>query len=102
MAFHTLGCKLNFSETAEISRGFNRHGFKLVEKGICTGPITALVLLFQHAIVEAIPIGPIQYLFRVTLTWILHPLKYLDFLFGRTKWAEYLACNFFYLGRKPG
>ena len=81
---------------------FNRHGFKLVEKGICTGPITALVLLFQHAIVEAIPIGPIQYLFRVTLTWILHPLKYLDFLFGRTKWAEYLACNFFYLGRKPG
>jgi len=81
---------------------FNRHGFKLVEKGICTGPITALVLLFQHAIVEAIPIGPIQYLFRVTLTWILHPLKYLDFLFGQTKWGEYLACNFFYLGRKPG
>ena len=85
-----------------IEELFNRHGFKLVEKGICSGPITALVFLFQHAIVEAIPIGPIQYLFRVTLTWILHPLKYLDFLFGRTKWGEYLACNFFYLGRKPG
>ena len=31
VAFHTLGCKLNFSETAEISRGFNRHGFKKVD-----------------------------------------------------------------------
>ena len=31
MAFHTLGCKLNFSETAEISRSFNRHGFKKVD-----------------------------------------------------------------------
>jgi len=31
VAFHTLGCKLNFSETATISRDFMRHGFKKVE-----------------------------------------------------------------------
>jgi len=31
IAFHTLGCKLNFSETAEISREFHRHGFKKVD-----------------------------------------------------------------------
>ena len=81
---------------------FNRHGFVLVEKGICTGPITALVLLFQHIIIEAIPWGPPQYIIRLILTWILHPLKYLVFIFGQSKWGEYLACNFFYLGRKPG
>jgi len=81
---------------------FYRHGFVLEEKGICSGPITALVLLFQHSIVEAIPWGPPQYIIRVILTWILHPFKYLDFIVGQSKWGEYLACNFFYLGRKPG
>ena len=80
---------------------FKRHGFILEEKGICSGPITALVLLLQHAIIEAIPWGPPQYVVRLILTWILHPLKYIDFVFGQSKWGEYLACNFFYLGRKP-
>ena len=31
IAFHTLGCKLNFSETATISRDFLRHGFEKVD-----------------------------------------------------------------------
>ena len=30
VAFHTLGCKLNFSETSTISRDFLNHGFKKV------------------------------------------------------------------------
>ncbi len=30
IAFHTLGCKLNFSETSEISREFIKFGFKKV------------------------------------------------------------------------
>ena len=80
---------------------FNRHGFIIEKKGISSGPITALVLLFQFAIVGAIPWGPPQYIVRLILNWILHPLKYLDFIFGQSKWGEYLACNFFYLGRKP-
>ncbi|MDP6936534.1 MAG: class I SAM-dependent methyltransferase [Candidatus Marinimicrobia bacterium] len=79
---------------------FNRHGFKMEEKGICSGPITALILLFQHALIEALPLGPLQYITRFILTWILHPFKYLDFLIGQARWGEYLACNFFYLGRK--
>ncbi len=80
---------------------FNRHGFDMVKKGICSGPINALLLLVQHAVVEAIPIGPIQYIFRLILTWLLHPFKYLDYIFNRLKWGEYLACNFYYLGTKP-
>ena len=31
IAFHTLGCKLNFSETATISRGFSDHEFEKVD-----------------------------------------------------------------------
>ena len=31
VAFHTLGCKLNFSETATISRDFISHGFEKVD-----------------------------------------------------------------------
>ena len=30
VAFHTLGCKLNFSETATIVRDFLHHGFEKV------------------------------------------------------------------------
>jgi len=31
VAFHTLGCKLNFSETSTISREFINHGFEKVK-----------------------------------------------------------------------
>ena len=31
IAFHTVGCKLNFSETATISRDFLHHGFEKVD-----------------------------------------------------------------------
>lgn len=31
VAFYTLGCKLNFSETSEIARRFTEHGFKRVK-----------------------------------------------------------------------
>ncbi len=31
VAFHTLGCKLNFSETATISRDFIRHGYAITD-----------------------------------------------------------------------
>jgi len=30
VAFHTLGCKLNFSETSTISRKFKNDGFDVV------------------------------------------------------------------------
>lgn len=31
VAFHTLGCKLNFSETAEIAKGFSAHHYQRVD-----------------------------------------------------------------------
>ena len=31
VAFYTLGCKLNFSETSTITRDFQNEGFELVD-----------------------------------------------------------------------
>ena len=31
VAFHTLGCKLNFSETSGIRRSFENHGYTTVD-----------------------------------------------------------------------
>ena len=31
VALHTLGCKLNFSETSTIARGFSNKGFSIVK-----------------------------------------------------------------------
>ena len=31
VAFYTLGCKLNFSETSTIARGFDEEGFRRVD-----------------------------------------------------------------------
>ncbi len=31
VAFHTLGCKLNFSETSTIARGFQEDGYERVD-----------------------------------------------------------------------
>ena len=33
VAFHTLGCRLNFSETGSISKGFSDRGYDIVEFG---------------------------------------------------------------------
>ncbi len=33
VSFHTLGCKLNFSETSTIARDFEKHGFERVKFG---------------------------------------------------------------------
>ena len=36
VAFYTLGCKLNFSETSTIARSFKDEGFDRVDFNVCT------------------------------------------------------------------
>ena len=100
-AFHMAPHDYQRYTISGIESLFNRHGFVMENKGVCSGPINAFILLLQHSIIEIIPWGPPQYILRLILTWLLHPFKYLDFLFGQSRWSKYLACNFFYLGRKP-
>jgi threonylcarbamoyladenosine tRNA methylthiotransferase MtaB len=35
VAFHTLGCRLNFSETGSIAQGFEKRGYRVVDFGEC-------------------------------------------------------------------
>ena len=36
VAFYTLGCKLNFSETSTIGRSMEEHGFRVVDFDTCS------------------------------------------------------------------
>lgn len=79
---------------------FERHGFTLVEKGICSGPFTAWALFTRDFFVVIMPIGILKKMARIFFSWTLHPVKFLDRFVEKKKWANFLACNFYYYGRK--
>ena len=58
VAFYTLGCKLNFSETSTIARNFNNEGFDRVdfsEKLYHSGFVSEIILsIMLAAVVKAI------------------------------------------------
>lgn len=83
-----------------IENLFAKQGFKLIDKGISSGPFTAYMLMIHHSVVNIVPKGFLQYVLRVFLSWILLPFKYLDYFVENSKWAEIFACNFYYLGEK--
>lgn len=82
-----------------IEELFSRHGFKLIEKGICSGSFNALALIWTDFLLSIAPRGtklPIRFL----SSWFFHPFKFLDRLFERSRWNYKLACNFYYYGEK--
>jgi ubiquinone/menaquinone biosynthesis C-methylase UbiE len=80
---------------------FSRYGFSLIEKGICSGPFTAIVLHVIDFWRSALSFNRyIQIAGLLFLRLLLHPLKYLDRLCESSSWAEFTACNFYYLGCK--
>ncbi|MBC8146430.1 MAG: methyltransferase domain-containing protein [Bacteroidetes bacterium] len=84
-----------------IERLFAKHGYKLIDKGISSGPFTAYMLMIHHSVINIAPKGFLQYVLRIILSWLLLPFKYLDYFVENSKWAEIFACNFYYLGEKP-
>jgi len=84
-----------------IEKLFSRHNYKLIEKGISSGPFTAYMLMIHHSVINIVPKGFLRFVLRILLLWILLPFKYLDYLVENSKWAEIFACNFYYLGEKP-
>jgi SAM-dependent methyltransferase len=80
---------------------FERHGFQLIEKGICSGPFTSWALFTRDFFVVIMPAGILKKLTRIFFSWTLHPVKYLDLLVEKKKWSRFLACNFYYYGFKP-
>ncbi|CAG5083713.1 class I SAM-dependent methyltransferase [Parvicella tangerina] len=82
-----------------IEELFKRHGFELIEKGVCSGTFNALILIWLDFVRSISPPG-FKKISRFFFSWTTHPFKYLDRLFENTKWNNYLACNFYYHGKK--
>lgn len=79
---------------------FSRHGLLREDKGICSGPFTAWALLFRDTIFILTPTRPLKMAVRALLSWLVHPLKYLDWFCEDAIWATHFACNFYYVGQK--
>lgn len=84
-----------------IEELFKRHGFELIEKGVCSGTFNAMALIWVDFVKMISPIG-LKFISRFFFSWLLHPFKYLDRLFENSKRSKYLACNFYYYGKKIG
>lgn len=79
---------------------FARHGLPCEDKGICSGPFTAGALLFRDSIFILTPTRPLKMAMRALLSWLVQPIKYLDWLCEDATWATHFACNFYYVGQK--
>jgi SAM-dependent methyltransferase len=100
-AFHLAPIDYQRYTLPGIEALFSRHGFSPIDKGICSGPFTAIALhlidFWKGAWSFNRHVRTAGLLF---LRPLLHPLKYLDRLCESSSWAEFTACNFYYLGRK--
>jgi SAM-dependent methyltransferase/uncharacterized protein YbaR (Trm112 family) len=100
-AYHMIPVDYQRYTISGIEALFARHGFQLMEKGICSGPFTAQVLYTRDFFVGLTSrFRKLQLLLDLALSWGLHPLKYLDLLCERSEWAKITACNFYYRGRR--
>lgn len=60
-----------------IEELFKRHGFELIEKGVCSGTMNAMVLIWIDFVRTISPPG-FKMISRFLFSWILHPLKFID------------------------
>jgi SAM-dependent methyltransferase len=100
-AYHMIPIDYQRYTISGIEELFARHGFRTIEKGICSGPFTAAVLFFTDFCRSFFSFNKhLRKIFVGLLFIVLHPVKYLDRFFEDSKWAEVNACNFYYLGKK--
>lgn len=100
-SFHMAPIDYQRYTIAGIEEVFGRHGFTLVDKGICSGPFNALALFLVDFFGGLFSFNKYLRMSTVlTLSYLLFPLKYLDRFFENAKWAETSACNFYYVGKK--
>lgn len=78
--------------------------FEIIESGVCGGPVSGFLWVFQEWIATLLSFGSIRlrnmlYLAVMLFTW---PLKFLDLIFARLPTATNIASSFYVLGSKPG
>lgn len=102
-SFHMAPIDYQRYTISGIEELFARHGFTLIDRGICSGPFTALALYildFSQSVLRFFFNQYIEVIFGLFLSIVVHPMKYLDRFFENSHWAEVSACNFYYLGKK--
>jgi SAM-dependent methyltransferase len=100
-AFHMIPVDYQRYTISGIEALFTRHGFTLLEKGICSGPFTSLALFIQDFAGGLFSFNRyLGLLIGLFLILSLHPIKYLDRACEDTHWAKTTACNFYFLGKK--
>jgi len=100
-AFHMIPVDYQRYTISGIEELFKRHGFKMVDKGICSGPFTASVLFFIDFFSSLFSFNKyIKAGVTLILSIVFHPIKYLDRFAENAAWAEINACNFYYIGKK--
>jgi len=100
-AYHMIPIDYQRFTISGIEKLFERNGFKLVNKGICSGPFTAATLFIIDFLSSFFYFNKfLRAVVTLILSILLHPVKFIDRLFENSEWAEITACNFFYVGEK--
>ncbi len=77
--------------------------FRPIKQGLCAGPSSALTWIVRDylaGLFTGFSGGRAEERLRYLLTWLLFPLKYLDFFLTSRPTASRCAAGFFFLGQK--
>jgi SAM-dependent methyltransferase len=100
-AYHMAPVDYQRYTISGIEELFKRHGFRLIEKGVCSGPFTALALFLVDFFAGLFSFNKyMKAVASLVFSILLHPVKYLDRFVENFKWSEINACNFYYIGKK--
>ena len=98
-AYHMIPVDYQRYTLSGIEELFKRHGFAMLDKGICSGPFTGFVLFLIDFCGSVFSFNKyLRAIIDLALSIVLHPVKYLDRFCENAKWAEISSCNFYYLG----
>lgn len=100
-AFHMAPIDYQRYTWSGLARVFERQGFESVEQGVSSGPATATALLIKDGLTALTPGRLPSRAMRLVSGWVTQPIKYLDAFLNTSKCARFMACNYFYVGRKP-
>jgi SAM-dependent methyltransferase len=78
---------------------FSRHGFQTLEKGVCSGPFTAIALIIADMSLAFLGDRRFASLLVPLIYRMVHPIKRLDRFVEDRGASAFQACNFYYLGR---
>jgi uncharacterized protein YbaR (Trm112 family)/SAM-dependent methyltransferase len=78
-------------------------GYEVLDRGVVVGPSSGLLWVLREYLAILLSFNS-RLLYQVAgrvLSWLLFPLKYLDHLVAKSRFAAAIACAFYIVVRKP-